>query len=157
MLSWLEGSPFADWMRDELWGWPLALTLHEFGTAIVVGFILIIWARLIGLFETIPITSLNRLFAVVWIGFGLQLVTGVALWATKPTRYVVDVAFMLKMAFVIAGVVLTLYLQRAIRRDAAAWDTAGPSGRAIRFVSVTLLLWCCVLVTGRLTAYLGAL
>lgn len=155
MLSWLEGSPFADWMRDQLWGWPLALTLHEFGTAIVVGFILIIWARLIGLFETIPIASLNRLFAVVWFGFVLQLVTGFALWATKPTRYVVDLAFVLKMAFVLGGVVLTLYLQGAIRRDAAAGDTTGASGRAIRFVSATLLLWCCALVAGRLTAYLG--
>jgi hypothetical protein len=157
VLSSIEGSQFANWMRDELWGWPLALTLHEFGTAIVVGFVLIIWARLLGLFESIPFVSLNRLFPVVWAGIVLQLLTGLALWATKPTQYVVDLAFTLKMAFVIGGVVLTFYLQGAVSREAAGPTAAGPSSRAIKFAGTALLLWCCVLVTGRLTAYLGPL
>jgi len=156
-MSWLEGSRVSDWMRAELWGWPLALTLHEFGTAVVVGFVLIIWLRLIGLCETISIASLNRLFPVIWIGFVLQLITGFALWMTKPTQYVFDVAFTLKIAFVVVGAALTLHLQGVIRREAAAWEAKGVSSRALRFAGVTLLLWCGVLVTGRLTAYLGSL
>jgi hypothetical protein len=155
VLSWLEGSQFANWMRDELWGWPLVLTLHEFGTAVVVGLVLIIWARLVGLFETIPLASLNRLFPVVWVGFALQLLTGFALWMTKPTQYIVDLAFMLKMAFVVVGAALTVYLQGMVRQEAAGWTATGVSTRALRFVGVTLLLLCCALVTGRLTAYLG--
>ena len=157
MLSRLEGSQFSDWVRDELWGWPLALTLHEFGTAVVVGFVLIIWLRLVGLFETIPLASLNRLFPVIWIGFVLQLLTGFVLWMTKPTQYVTDLAFTLKIAFVVVGAALTLQVQAAIRREAAAWEATGVSSRAIRFVGATLLVWCSVLVTGRLTAYLGPL
>jgi len=157
VLSWLEGSHFSDWMRGELWGWPLALTLHEFGTAVVVGFVLIIWLRLVGLFETIAVTSLNRLFPVIWIAFALQLLTGFALWMTKPTQYVSDLAFTLKIAFVVVGAALTLHLQRAMRREAAAWEATGVSSRAIRFVAATLLVWCSVLVTGRLTAYLGSI
>ena len=157
MLALLEGSQAAAWIRDELWGWPVALALHEFGTAVIVGFILIIGLRLFGLFETIPYAALSRLFPVIWIAFVLQLLTGFALWMTKATQYVFDVAFMLKIAFVLLGAILTLYFQGAVRREAASWDATGVSSRVLKFVAATVLVWCSVLVTGRLTAYLGSL
>jgi hypothetical protein len=136
----------------------LALTLHALGTALVMGFIFIICLRLLGLFETIPYNSLKRLFPVIWAALVLQLLTGFALWVTKPTRYVADVAFLLKFLFVIIGVVLTAYLYGAIKREAASWDAAGAvSSNGAKFVAPSLLAWCIVLVAGRLTAYLGSL
>ena len=158
MLAELENSQFPAWVRGELWGWPLALTLHALGTALVMGFIFIICLRLLGLFETIPYNSLQRLFPVIWAALVLQLLTGFALWMTKPTRYVADVAFLLKFLFVIIGVVLTGYLYGAIKREAASWDAAGAvSSNGAKFVAPYLLAWCIVLVAGRLTAYLGSL
>ncbi len=136
----------------------MALTLHALGTALVMGFIFIICLRLLGLFETIPYNSLKRLFPVIWAALVLQLLTGFALWMTKPTRYVADVAFLLKFLFVIIGVVLTGYLYGAIKREAASWDAAGAvSSNGAKFVAPSLLAWCIVLVAGRLTAYLGSL
>jgi len=158
VLASLESSQFSAWVRGELWGWPLALTLHAFGTALVIGFIFIICLRLLGLFETIPYTSLKRLFPVVWAALAVQLLSGFALWMTKPTRYVADAAFLLKFLFVIIGIILTLYLSGIIKREAASWDAAGAvSSRGTKFVVPSLLIWCVVLVAGRLTAYLGSL
>ena len=136
----------------------MALTVHEFGTALVMGFIFIICLRLLGLFETIPYASLNRLFPVIWAALVLQLLSGFALWMTKPTRYAADAAFLLKFSFVIIGFILTLYLYGSIKREAALWDAAGAvSSRGMKFVAPSLLVWCVVLVAGRLTAYLGSL
>jgi len=158
VLAGLENSQFSALIRSELWGWPLVLTVHEFGTALVMGFIFIICLRLLGLFETIPYSSLNRLFPVIWAALVLQFLTGFALWMTKPTRYVADAAFLLKFAFVIVGIILTFYLYGSIKREAASWDAAGAaSSRGIKFVAPSLLVWCVVLVAGRLTAYLGSL
>ena len=158
MLAGLENSQFSALVRSELWGWPLALTVHEFGTALVMGFIFIICLRLLGLFETIPYASLNRLFPVIWAALVLQLLSGFALWMTKPTRYMADAAFLLKFSFVIIGFILTLYLYGSIKREAASWDAAGAvSSRGTKFVAPSLLAWCIVLVAGRLTAYLGSL
>ena len=158
MLAGLENSQFSALVRSELWGWPLALTVHEFGTALVMGFIFIICLRLLGLFETIPYASLSRLFPVIWAALVLQLLSGFALWMTKPTRYMADAAFLLKFSFVIIGFILTLYLYGAIKREAASWDAAGAvSSRGTKFVAPSLLVWCVVLVAGRLTAYLGSL
>ncbi|HEY6259299.1 MAG TPA: hypothetical protein VIY51_26265 [Xanthobacteraceae bacterium] len=158
MLAWLENTQFSALVRSELWGWPLALTLHAFGTAIVIGFILIINLRLLGLFKAIPYAALKRLFPLIWVGVLLQLLSGFALWMTKPTQYVADAAFMLKSSLVIVGIILTLYFYGTVKREAAAWETAGAvSPRAMKLVAATLLVWCGVLVMGRLTAHLGSL
>jgi hypothetical protein len=158
VLAWLESTQFSALVRGELWGWPLALTIHAFGTAVVIGFIFIISLRSLGLFETIPYTSLDRLFPVIWVAFVLQFLSGFALWMAKPTRYVADGAFVLKLSLVIVGIILTLYFYGTMKREAAAWEAAGaiPS-RAVKFVAAALLVWCGVLVTGRLTAHLGSL
>ena len=159
MLTWLENTPFSVWERGEsLWGWPFMLTVHTLGTALVIGFVFIINLRLLGLFETIPFTSLSRLFPVVWVAFALQILTGAALWMTKPTRYAADTAFLLKLAFVVAGFVLMLYIYGTVKREAAAWEEAGTvSSRGFKFVAPSLLVWCGALIAGRLTAYLGSL
>ena len=158
MLEWLESTQFSALVRNELWGWPLALTLHALGTAVVIGFVLIIGLRLLGLFELIPYSSLNRLFPVIWAGLALQLLSGFTLWMTKPTQYVADVAFLLKILLVVAGTILTVSLYGTVMREAASWDTKkAVSSRAVTFVAATLIVWCGALVAGRLTAYLGSI
>ena len=158
MLEWLESTQFSAWVRNELWGWPLALTVHAFGTALVIGFVLIIGLRLLGFFELIPYTLLNRLFPVIWVALVLQFLSGFTLWMTKPTQYVVDVAFLLKFSLVIVGTILTLSLYRTVKREAASWEAKGAvSSRSVKFAAAALLVWCVVLVAGRLTAHLGAI
>ena len=159
MLEWLESTQFSAWTRGEsIWGWPFALTVHAFGTAIVIGYIFIINLRLLGIFRTIPYSSLNRLFTFIWIAFVFQFLSGFTLWMTKPRRYVTDGAFLAKFSLVIIGVGVTLYFSETMKREAASWEAAGGvSPRGVKFVAATFLVWCGVLVAGRLTAYLGTL
>ena len=158
MLEQLEATEFSSLIRSELWGWPFALTLHAFGTALVIGLMVIISLRFFGFFTSIPYGALGRLFPVLWAAMVLQLASGFALWMAKPTQYSADVAFLLKVALIALGIVFTLYLQRTIRRQAAAGeDPAAVAPPATRLVAVALLVWCAVLVTGRLTAHLGSL
>jgi hypothetical protein len=157
VLESLENSQFAAWVRDDVWGWPFALTIHAFGTALVLGLIFIISLRLLGAFETISYASLNRLFAIIWIAILLQFLSGFALWSTKPTQYVTDLAFVLKFALVIIGIILTAYVSSTIKREAASWEAAGGvSSRGVKVVAASALVWCSVLIAGRMTAYLGS-
>ena len=104
----MENSPFSAWVRGEsLWGWAFMVTVHTLATAVVIGLIFVITLRLLGLFETIPYTSLKRLFPVLWVALVLEFATGFVLWATKPTRYTADGAFLLKLLFVIVGIVVS--------------------------------------------------
>ena len=159
MLEYLENTQFSEWARGEsLLGWPLALTVHAFGTAIVIGFIFIFGLRLLGFFRTIPFTSLTRLIPVVWIAVLFQFLSGFTLWMTKPAKYLSDWAFLIKFSLVCSGLVVTWLYFKTMRRETPDWDATGVvSQRGYRFVFVTVFWWAGVLVAGRLTAYLGSL
>jgi hypothetical protein len=159
VLQYLEDSAFSEWARGEsLWGWPFALTIHALGTAVVIGFIFIFGLRLLGFFRTIPLTSLGRLFPVVWIAVVLQFISGFTLWMTKPSKYLTDGAFLIKFTLVITGLVVTWFYFNTMRRESPEWEAKGAiSQRGYRFVAATIVWWAGVLVAGRLTAYLGQL
>jgi hypothetical protein len=114
--------------------------------------------RLMGLFRTIPPSSLQKLIPIIWICLSLQFVSGGLLWLTKPARYLSDGLFDVKMFFVILGFFMTMQFQKTIRAEAGGWDASGTiSKRGLQFVALTAFAWAGVLVMGRLTAYLGQL
>jgi len=157
VLEWLETSAYADWVRES-WGWPIALTIHAFGVATVIGVMAIIGLRLLGVFRPIPYTALSKLIPVIWIALLLQLISGFTLWMTKPSKYMADYMFDSKMIFVIIGTIFTWYFQVIVNREAVAWEKAGTvSSRGIKFVAASALLWAAVTIAGRLTAYLSSL
>jgi hypothetical protein len=156
-LDWLSHTPYAQWV-DESWGWPIALTVHAFGNAIIVGLMFIIALRVLGLFRTIPYTSLPALIPYVWVSFLLQVASGFTLWLTKPQQYLADGMFEFKFTFVILSAIGMVVFQRTITREAAAWQAAGkPTIRGRRITLISAVLWAFVLIGGRLTAYLGQL
>jgi hypothetical protein len=156
-LDWLGNSPYAEWVNQS-GGWPIALTIHAFGVAIVIGFSFIIGLRLMGMFRTIPYTSLLRLFPYIWIAVVLQFLSGITLWMSKPMAYLVDGMFEVKFTLVIIACIVMAYFHGTIRREAAAWDASGKvSPRGFKLVTATCVLWAAVVIGGRLTAYLGSL
>lgn len=157
MLDLLQNTAYATWVRES-WGWPFALTLHAFGNAMVVGLMIIICLRVLGLFRTIPYTSLNKLIPYIWAGIAIQVYSGFTLWSSKPTKYLSDGMFQWKFALVVIGVIITYYFHGTLKRETLAWREAGRvSSNGTKIVALTTLVWCSVLVAGRLTAYLGQL
>ena len=158
MIEWLDSTEYAIWFRESLWGWPTALTFHAFGTAVVIGFVFIIALRMLGLFRTIPFTSLKTFFPIIWVAVLVQAWSGFSLWMTKPARYMNDGMFQSKFSLVVASIIVMAYFNVLFRREAAKWDAAGSvSSWGVKVVAVSTLLWAGVLVAGRLTAYLGSL
>jgi hypothetical protein len=157
VLEWLAHTRYAEWV-DQSWGWPVALTVHAFGTATVVGLIFIIGLRLAGLFQTIPYTALNRLMPLVWIAVACQVASGVTLWMTKPAQYLADGMFEVKFILVVIASVVMWYFHGTMRREAAAWEAKGAvSPRGLKLGAAACVLWAAVTIGGRLTAYLGSL
>jgi hypothetical protein len=139
-------------------GWPIALTIHAFGTAIVVGFMAIIALRLVGFFPGIPYTSLNSLFPYMWVAILFQAVSGATLWMTKPAQYLGDGMFEVKFTLVIVSAIVLAIFQRTMNEEAAKWDLAGAvSPRGLKIGLASAVLWAGVTIGGRLTAYLGSL
>jgi hypothetical protein len=153
-MTWLEGTGYAQWLSVSATGWPVMLTGHAIGLAIVVGIIFSLDLRLLGLFGTIPLTSLDQLLRVGWIGVVINVVTGLSLFTTQATIYVTNLPFLVKIAFVVLGCVNLAYMQRVLRRNGAAWQAAGgvtPLARSL--AGSSLLFWVMAVVAGRLIAY----
>src|SRR5690349_21485546 len=87
ILVTLENSAFSNWLRESpsLLAYPAVLTLHTLGLAILVGASWMLDLRVLGVGRAIPLTALARIFRVMWIGFWINTISGVALFAADAT------------------------------------------------------------------------
>jgi hypothetical protein len=154
-LTWLEETSFSEWILTSTIGWPLMLSIHAIGLAIVVGIVFAMNLRVLGFYATIPLTSLYDILRIAWIGIVLNVITGLSIFMTQAASYVVSVPFLLKIAFVVLGIANLVYMQKALRLDVAAWQAAGAVPRSgVLLAASSLVFWILAVVTGRLIAYI---
>ena len=152
-FTWLEATSFADWVRTSADGYPLMITCHAIGMGIMVGLSIILDIRLLGWFPDISYKSLHRFFGVAWIGFGINFLSGSALFAAQATMFATDVTFLVKIAFVFLGSITAAILQSSLGRDSAGWGETAPSN--VRMIAITsIVFWAIAITAGRLTAYI---
>lgn len=152
-LQWVEQTALAEWVRISLAGYPIMITLHSVGLAIMVGISVTLSLRMLGLFRKLPIDSLQGFFRWAWTGFIINTISGGALFTTQAVAYMQNVQFLIKIVGVFVGAALVAVLQRQMVGAGAAWgETVPPQVKAI--AAVTILVWGVAMVTGRLIAYL---
>ena len=113
-LSWLENSEFCTWIRSSgsIWAYPIVLTAHTLGMGILVGFNWALDLRLLGVGRQIPIRAMEGFFPVMWIGFWLNLVTGLVLLAADATTKMTSWVFGVKMFFIVLAMIVLLKLRK---------------------------------------------
>lgn len=153
-LVWLEATGLAEWARSSAEGYPSMITLHAFGMAIMVGLSLALDLRLLGWFNAIPYSGLQRFFGVGWLGFGINTLSGTALFSMQATTYITDWVFMTKMGCVFAGAITAAILQTSVGRDSGKWSAENPPGGVKALAGLGIAFWLTAITLGRLTAYL---
>jgi len=154
MLEWLEGTGLAVFVRESssLFGYTAFLSLHAMGLAIVVGINSAIALRLLGYAPSIPVAPLLKLFPWMYIGFTINAFSGFGLFAASATSLVENTMFLVKIAFVILGVIsIELLRVKVFNRDAALAGALPPGAKAYAWFSI--FCWTVAIVSGRLTAY----
>jgi hypothetical protein len=153
LLSAIEGSAFSIWVREStsILAYPTILTLHTVGLAVLVGASAAVDLRFLGFGRQIELESMERFFPAMWIGFWINAISGVMLWATDPITKGTTLLFMAKLAIIAVGVVLIVLLRREVYGRARA---AMVTRAAKVFAALSLLAWIAAIVTGRLMAYL---
>lgn len=154
-LSWLESTAYSQWIVSGLTGWPLMLSMHAVGLALVVGMMFTLNLRVFGYFKPIPFTALSGLMGIGWIGIGMNIFSGFSLFMAQATFYVTNPPFIIKITFIILGIANLHYMQKILKREAADWDAAGAAPQVgLVLAASSLLFWTIAVVTGRLIAYL---
>jgi hypothetical protein len=159
MLAWLESTSLAIMMRDSLWAYPIVLTIHAIGMALLVGTMAVIALRVLGVWR-FSIAPLQKYFLVVWIGLGINAISGSILFMTAPsafagaTHFYLSPTFRIKMLVIVLGVVTAWLFRARLLRDGTDWlDGDAPQG-AKALAGLSLVLWFGAIMAGRLTAYL---
>lgn len=150
----LQDSAFTDWFlgSDSIWTYPTVLTLHTVGMAMLVGASIVVHLRVLHVGAGFPIERLRTLYNVIWMGFAINLISGVVLFVTEAADRAVDPVFYIKLG----SIALALWLGVVVKRRVID-PVKAPLGtpRATRLLSLgSLSLWTVAIVAGRLMAYL---
>src|SRR3984893_10280281 len=82
------------------YGWPSLETLHFIGLSLLIGVILLIDLRMLGVMKDVAFPALHRLLPWAILGFGTNLVTGMLFFVASPEQYDRNIAFVWKMILV---------------------------------------------------------
>jgi hypothetical protein len=154
MFTWIEGTPIAQWVSLSLYAYPLLLSVHIVGLAVVVGIFLMRDLRLIGFFKGLDPAAFLALSKFAWVGFIFNAISGVMLFTSQAVTFAGNVAFLIKIACILVGMVLAGVIQSRLRANIQAGADLVIS-RSFRTLALcSLLTWIGAIIAGRLVAYI---
>jgi hypothetical protein len=150
----LQDSTFTEWFLGSasIWTYPTVLTLHTIGMAILVGASFVVNLRVLQVAGEIPLQRLAPLYRFIWVGFVINLFSGLVLFVTQAADRVQDPVFYVKLGSIALALWFGVLVKRASIDAADAPQVTPPRSR--RLAAAGLGLWTIAIVAGRLMAYL---
>ena len=156
LWAWLESLSLASYI-GESWLFPFLESLHVITAAFVVGSILMVDLRLLGLAARSHSVSRITTEVVPWTlgAFALSALTGAGMFITRAGHYADNRAFQIKLVLlVLAGLNMAVF-HLGTSRSMARWDGTAVTTGASRFAGgSSILLWVGVMLAGRWIGHL---
>jgi len=131
---------------------PFLESIHVIAAAFVVGTILMVDLRLLGIAAVkYSISTLSKeLVPWTWGAFVITTITGLGMFITRAASHVVNPAFQWKMALLALAGANMAYFHFRVYKNIAQWDNAAPTPIQLKIVgSLSLFLWSGVMLAGR--------
>ncbi|HEV2201854.1 MAG TPA: DUF6644 family protein [Bryobacteraceae bacterium] len=148
---WCENTALGVWLKGTTWGFAVIETVHIMALAVLLGSMLVIDLRLMGLGlkrqSTIELAGLLRPW--FWGALATMVASGICLFISEALRLRTSGPFAYKMLFLLLAV--TIYL--TIHRTAIA---RGREGAALAKTAawLSLISWLGIALAGRAIAFL---
>ncbi len=145
----MAASTFAGFpaLASHPWAYPALEAAHIVGIALLVGNLVLLELRVWGAAPELPLRPLARLsLAIALAGFGLVVLTGLAMFSAQPGELLANRVFVIKMGLVsLAGLNAALFHAR---------DGLGRLDAMAKAQTVLSLgIWVAVIICGRWIAY----
>jgi hypothetical protein len=153
ILQWIQNLPISASIAESdslWWGYAWWLFVHAVGMGLTAGLGFIVCLRLLGIGGQIPLSSFRVLFPLFWVGFYVNLLSGVLLFMTDAT----GIARVWELYAKLVCLGLALAVMSRLRRfvDSDRGDGAVPP--AVKTMAYAcIVLWLAVITSGRLIAY----
>ena len=151
VLTRLQDLSLPTQIRESDWMFPTIETVHVFALVLVVGTIMTVDLRLLG------VANKERPFSQVaaemlpwtWTAFAVAALAGMLMFSSKALTYYGNIPFRLKMVcLLLAGVNMVMFHWLGTRH-LEAWDRGRPPRAAKLAGGASLLLWTTIVAAGR--------
>jgi hypothetical protein len=151
ILEWIETSTVAQIVQESMWGYPIVLSSHAVGMAILAGLALMVNIRLLGFANAVPLSPLPTVLKVAFWGFLINFISGALLFIADATHFFLSWPFRIKFILLNVGGACLWLIYKQLRRI----DLSSGSRELGKVVpAVAVVSWIGVIVAGRLIAYL---
>jgi hypothetical protein len=155
---WLTHIGLQAFVDHYVWIVPTCQSLHFIGLALLMSGIALFDLRALGIGKGLRLAPLFRkLVPLAVVGFALNLVTGLLLFAGAPYMFGHNLAFGYKMLFIVlAGVNALLYPITGVQRKVEALGANDDAPMSAKIICGTsLFLWVGVMFWGRMLPFIG--
>lgn len=136
--------------------WMMIEGTHLITLMVFAGTILFVDLRLLGVaFRNTPVSRISD-SVLPWTvgGFIALLLTGSALFFSNPLEYYHNLAFRVKLVFLLAAALNIFWFHVRVQANRPEWDTAERPPARVRAAGATsIALWFLVIFAGRYMAY----
>jgi hypothetical protein len=152
LISYFEDSGLADNIRENDVLFPLIESVHVLSICLVVGSILVVDLRLLGLASiNRPVSRITSgILPLTWSAFAVAVASGFLLFISNATKYLENGYFVAKI-FLICAAGLNMAIFHAIgAKDLPRWEGEAALPLPARLAGgLSILLWVSVVTCGR--------
>jgi hypothetical protein len=152
LISYLEGSALADAVRESDLLFPLIESVHVLAICLVVGSILAVDLRLLGVASrNLSVSRVTRgILPLTWCAFVVAVGSGGLLFVSNATKYLGNGFFIAKLVLIgVAGINMAVF-HAVSARTQPHWDNAARPPLSARLAGgLSILLWIGVVACGR--------
>jgi len=152
LISYFEHSALAENIRENDLLFPLIESIHVLAICLVVGSILAVDLRLLGLaWIDRPVSRVTRgIVPLTWVAFVVAVASGGLLFISNATKYLGNGFFLAKLCLIGAAGVNMAIFHFIGAKGMSKWDNdARPPPPARLAGGVSILLWIAVVACGR--------
>lgn len=149
LISAVEQSVFATWLRESAWALFALLIVHTLTMGAIVGTSLAVCARVLGAAPAIPLPALGRVLPVIGVALVVAAASGLLLVTAYPAKALTNPLFYVKLAMALAAGLMSLALHRRLFAPALAVAPGWAKAAAVLAAG----LWGLTLTAGKFLEY----
>jgi hypothetical protein len=150
LFAWISQSPLADWVVSSPFIWPTLESIHFVSLCVLLGSLLVVDLRLIGLYREPAARTVAFLIRLSLLAFAVNLATGVLFFFGNTYKYVDNPAFEIKLLLITVAGLNALYYRWRLA-DLVKSREVTPGSIAVGCLS--LAAWSGVIVCGRMITF----
>jgi hypothetical protein len=144
----IENWPLSVWAREDSYAYFVALILHAWGMALLIGGGIVVCLRVLGGANAAALAKFRGFFPVMWLGAALAVASGCVLLVAYPAKSFSNPIFAIKFACLILAALLMRRLAHGAFPAAARGEPLPRNSRAT--AGLALALWLGGVAAGKL-------